>query len=230
MRWPNKDTDKKDMNGRSKNFPKLHMAKIPAEGHLDRQAVQRVCVLLEQDRVLEEIKFIVPASFRNGDETSYGGYLEDHDSDPKASHLRLQRIKSLDWLKKTVVVEKDGYLAVRNSPQLITDLGWDLVCLPGSFIWETCDEKGIGSTDFEKHEVIHQRTWRAISHDLDYLDGIKWLFRREEEISVHANDGKHRRKTQKVNLERELRGFESRLNKVVEFQQPCPPRCRLPLL
>jgi len=92
MRWPEKDTDKKDMNGRSKNFPKLHMAKIPEEGHLDRRAVQRVCMLLAQDRGLEEINFVIPANFRNGDEGSFGGYVIDHDLNEKTGHL---------WSKKT---------------------------------------------------------------------------------------------------------------------------------
>ena len=32
MRWPVKDTDNKDLNGRSKNFPHMHMVKIDSEG------------------------------------------------------------------------------------------------------------------------------------------------------------------------------------------------------
>ena len=32
MRWPVKDADNKDLNGRSKNFPHMHMAKVEPEG------------------------------------------------------------------------------------------------------------------------------------------------------------------------------------------------------
>ena len=207
MRWPEKDTDKKDMNGRSKNFPKMHMAKVPEEGHLDRQAIQRVCVLLAQDRALEEINFIIPATFRNGDETSFGGYVEDHDNDTEIGRLRLQRIESLGWVKKTVVVEKDGYLAVEDGAQQIMDQGWDLTCLPGSFIWEKGTRDKSGNADYQKHEVSEKRIWRTPIRDLDYLEGVKDLFLQDEDISVHANGGRHQRRGRKVKLERELRGF-----------------------
>ena len=207
MRWPEKDTDKKDMNGRSKNFPKLHMAKIPEEGHLDRQAVQRVCMLLAQDRALEEINFLVPASFRNGDETTFGGYTLDHDNDTEVGRLRLQRIERLDWVKKTVVVEKNGYLAVKDGPQQIMDQGWDVTCLPGSFIWEKGAKDKSMTAYYEKHEVSEKRTWRSPARDLDYLEGVKNLFMEAEDISVHANGGRHERRGQRIKLERELRGF-----------------------
>ena len=207
MRWPEKDTDKKDMNGRSKNFPKMHMTKIPEEGHLDRQAVQRVCMLLAQDRALLELNFLIPAAFRNGDETTFGGYTLDHDNDTEIGRLRLQRIESLDWVKKTVVVEKDGYLAVKDGPQQIMDQGWDVVCLPGSFIWEKGFNDKIGSAYYEKHEVSEKRTWRSPARDLDYLEGVKKLFMEAEDVSIHANGGRHERRGRKIKLERELRGF-----------------------
>lgn len=207
MRWPEKDVDKKDMNGRSKNFPKMHMAKIPEEGHLDRQAIQRVCMLLAQDRALEELSFLIPANFRNGDETTFGGYVEDHDNDTEIGRLRLDRIESLDWVKKTIVVEKDGYLAVEDGPQQIMDRGWDLVCLPGSFIWEKgCPDKS-GDAEYQKHEVSEKRVWRNPLRDLEYLDGVKELFLEDEVVSLHANGGRHQRRRQGIKLERELRGF-----------------------
>lgn len=113
MRWPVKDSDGKDLNGRSKNIPKMHMAKVFREGHLDREAIQRLCVVLSQDRALKEMNFIIPENFRNGDEDSYGGYDEDHDMET-GSHLRLDRLESLGWIKMNVVVEKGGYLAVED--------------------------------------------------------------------------------------------------------------------
>ena len=205
MRWPVKDSDNKDLNGRSKNFPKMHMMKIPEEGHLDRQAIQRLSVILAQDRTLKEINFIIPEGFRNGDEDEFGGYQEDHDMESD-SVIRLQRLQSLNWIKKTVVVEKGGYLAVNEGPSQIMAEGWDLKCLPGSFIWEKGPEDKGGNVDYEKHEVNETRIWSSPSRDLDYLVGVKELLQEVEEDSQHANGGKHKGAS-KVKLERTLRGF-----------------------
>ena len=191
MRWPVKDSDNKDLNGRSKNFPKMHMVKIPEEGHLDRVAIQRVCVLLAQDRSLEEMNFVIPTGFRNGDEDDYGGYQEDHDMDID-SQARLLRIESLDFVRKTVVVEKGGYLAVDDGPAQIMAEGWDLVCEPGSFIWEKGEEDKGGNTDYKKHEVVETRTWRSPAREWDYLEGVRMLLTQDEDVSVHANGGMHK--------------------------------------
>lgn len=206
MRWPVKDSDGKDLNGRSKNFPKMHMAKIPEEGHLDRQAIQRLCVILAQDKTMREINFVIPDGFRNGDEDSFGGYDEDHDMESD-SNIRLQRLQALDWIKMTVVVEKGGYLAVDNGPAQIMKEGWDLKCLPGSSIWEKGEEDKGGNADYEKREVTETRTWCAPSRDLDYLVGVKELFQEMEEVSKHANGGKHKKNTA-AKMERVLRGFD----------------------
>lgn len=190
MRWPVKDSDGKDLNGRSKNIPKMHMARIPREGHLDREAIQRLCVVVSQDRTLKEMNFIIPENFRNGDEDSYGGYEEDHDMET-GSHLRLDRLESLGWIKMSVVVEKGGYLAVEDGPQKILDKGWDLICQPGSFIWEKGDESKEGKIDYEKHEVTETRSWSTPARDLDYLVGVRDLFLEADQESQHANGGKH---------------------------------------
>jgi len=205
MRWPVKDSDGKDLNGRSKNFPKLHMAKIPGEGHLDREAIQRLCVMLSQDRTMKEINFVIPDEFRNGDEDTFGGYDEDHDMEADSA-LRLQKIQTLDWIKMTVVVEKGGYLAVEDGPRQIMDEGWDLVCEPGSFIWKKgAGDKG-GNVDYEKHEFTETRTWNAPDRALDYLIGIREMFQEVEKDSEHAIGGKHmvvRRKPERI-----LKGFD----------------------
>lgn len=208
MRWPVKDSDGKDMNGRSKNLPKLHMAKIESEGHLDRVALQRVCVILTQDRTLEELNFVIPEGFRNGDEDDFGGYQQDHDMDESEGYRRLEKLKTLDWLKKTVVVESGGYLAVDDGPRQILDKGWDLVCLPGSSIWEKGSTDKGGNTDYEKHEVMQTRTWICPSREWDYLAGMKILFEEEARDSVHANGGKHQgESTRDMPLARVLNGF-----------------------
>lgn len=190
MRWPVKDKDGKDLNGRSKNLPKMHMIKIPQENHLDNIAKQRVCVILEQDRTLEELNFVVPAEFRNGDGTEFGGYTEDHTMKTEA----LQRIQTLDFLKKTVVVEKGGYLAVQNGPNQILQQGWDLVCLPGSFILELD-----GSWDYQKQEVVEPRRWSAdVRFDWDRWLGVDRLLANIDEDSQHANGGRHSSGKRKV--------------------------------
>lgn len=154
---------------------------------------------------MKEINFIIPEGFRNGDEDSFGGYDEDHDMEPD-SGIRLQRLQALDWIKMTVVVEKGGYLAVDNGPHQIMNEGWDLVCEPGSFIWE----KGTGNkgsiADYEKHEVTETRIWSAPSRNLDYLIGVPELLEDIEQVSEHANGGKHATTPKKV--ERVLKGFD----------------------
>ena len=190
MRWPVKDSDGKDLNGRSKNFPKMHMAKIPGEGHLDREAIQRLCVILAQDRTMKEIDFVIPDGFRNGDEDGFGGYDEDHDMEAESA-IRLLKLQNLDWIKMNVVVEKGGYLAVEDGPRQIMNEGWDLVCESGSFIWEKGDEDKGGNVDYKKHEVTKTRCWSAPSRDLDYLIGVREMFQEVDADSEHANGGKH---------------------------------------
>lgn len=107
MRWPDKGSDTRDLNGFSKNSPKMHMVKIPEEAHLDREAIQRVCGILIQDRTLRELEFVIPESFRNGDEDYYGGYSFDHAHGELADRrARLLRLEGLDWVKMTMVVQK----------------------------------------------------------------------------------------------------------------------------
>lgn len=191
MRWPVKDKDGKDLNGRSKNLPKMHMIKIPQENHLDTVAKQRVCAVLEQDRTLEELNFVIPADFRNGDGTEFGGYTEDHTMKTEA----LERIQTLDFLKMTVVVEKGGYLAVRNGPAQILQQGWDLVCLPGSSILE---KEGEGVWEYKKQEVVETRRWSAHGPDWDRLLGVDVLLADVEEDFQHANGGKHTSSKRKI--------------------------------
>ena len=198
MRWPIKDKDGKDLNGRSKNLPKMHMVKIPQENHLDTVAKQRVCAILEQDRTLEELNFVIPADFRNGDGTDFGGYTEDHTMKTEA----LERIQTLDFVKMTVVVEKGGYLAVRNGPEQILQQGWDLICLPGSSILEKEKE----SWGYMKHEVVETRRWTAHAPDWDLFLGVNMLLAEEEEEDTqHANGGRHKSRRRK--LARTLKAF-----------------------
>lgn len=196
MRWPFKGKDGKDLNGKSKNSPKMHMTKILPEGHLDTIAKQRVCNILQQDRSLEEMNFVVPATFRNGDESEFGGYDVDHEGHSEA----IERIQQLDFVKMTVVFEAGSYLAVENGVQGILEEGWDLLCLPGSYIYEKAD-----NGDYEKREVCETRRWSAPIRQWDYILGVEILLREAEEILLHANGGRHGRKIFKT--ARPLRGF-----------------------
>ena len=156
-----------------------------------------------QDRALKAIDFVIPHGFRNGDEDNFGGYDVDHDMEPD-SPLRLEKIRALDWIKKTVVVEKGGYLATDDGPGQIMEQGWDLVCLPGSFIWEKGTADKVDSTDYEKHEVTETRTWCSAGRHMDYLIGVKELFE-DETVSTHANGGKQKKPVAK--MERTMKGF-----------------------
>lgn len=146
---------------------------------------------------------MIPDGFRNGDEDSFGGYDIDHDMEPESS-LRLQKIAGLDWIKKTLIVEEGGYLATDDGPRQILDQGWDLICLPGSFIWEKGTADKGENTDYEKHEVSETQTWSSPNREMEYLIGVKELFEHDE-ISVHANGGRH--KGHVVKMERFMKGF-----------------------
>ena len=161
-------------------------------------------MLLEQDRSVEEMNFVIPTGFRNGDEDEFGGYDLDHDMESE-SHDRLLKIQGLDFIKKTVVVERGGYLAVDDGPAQIMSEGWDLVCLPGSFIWEKGEEDKGGNSDYQKQENKKTRTWRSPARSFDYLEGVKHLLMEEDEVSVHANGGRRERKA--VPISRRLTAF-----------------------
>lgn len=120
------------------------------------------------------------------------------------SPLRLQKIGALDWIKKTVVVQRGGYLATDDGPRQIMDQGWDLVCLPGSFIWEKGTTDKGGNSDYEKHEVTETRIWSSPDRELDQFIGIKELFE-DGEVSLHANRG--RQKGPVVKTGRIMKGF-----------------------
>lgn len=156
MRWANK-TPCSFLDGRSKNQPKMHMAKIEAEGHLDNQAMQAVCGIIRQDRTLLELNFVVPENFRNGDEDSFGGYDMNHEGQSDA----LRCIQKLDFVKKTVVFEEKSYLAVKQGVEGIMRQGWNVSCMPGSFIYEMAE-----NGDFQKTWVLENRRWNV--HD--YID------------------------------------------------------------
>lgn len=158
MRWANR-ISANYLDGRSKNYPKMHMAKIPAEGHLDNQTIQAVCGIIQQDRTLLELNFVVPENFRNGDEDSFGGYDMNHEGGSGA----LRCIKKLDFVKKTVVFEEKSYLAVKRGVEGILRQGWNVSCMSGSFIYEMAEDG-----NFQKTWVLENRRWNA----RDYVDGF----------------------------------------------------------
>lgn len=158
MRWDNR-TSFGFLDGRSKNHPKMHMARIEAEGHLDNQTIQAVCGIIQQDRTLLELNFVVPEDFRNGDEDSFGGYDMNHEGGTGA----LRCIQKLDFVNKTVVFEEKSYLAVKKGVEGILQQGWNLSCMPGSFIYEISEDG-----DFQKTWVHEKRRWNA----RDYVHGF----------------------------------------------------------
>lgn len=156
MRWENRGVG--FLDGRSKNHPKMHMAKISAEGHLDYESIMSVCGYIEQDRTMLELNFVVPENFRNGDEDSFGGYDMNHEG----GTAPLSCIQQLDFVKKTVVFEEKSYLAVAEGVEGMLRQGWNVSCLPGSFIYEKT-----GDGNFQRAWVLENRRWNA----LDYVGG-----------------------------------------------------------
>lgn len=150
-----------DLDGLSKNWPKMHMAKIKSEEHPESEARQLVCAMINQDRSLKDLYFIVPEGFRNGDWTDYGGY----EVDLWGETASLNKIRKLNFLKITVIFEEGSYLAVENGVDSITRQGWDLICMPGSLVMEIRDEKPF------RRFLMTKQVWKACE-DL----GLKRLF------------------------------------------------------
>lgn len=169
MRWENSSFG--FLDGRSKNHPKMHMAKIEAEGHLDNQTIQAVCGIIQQDRTLLELNFVVPGDFRNGDEDIFGGYEMNHEGGTVA----LRCIKNLDFVNKTVVFEEKSYLAVKKGVEDILRQGWNVSCMPRSFIYEI-SENGY----FEKTWIVKKRRWNVS----DYVEGFDDTLQTNNRIPV----------------------------------------------
>lgn len=150
-----------DLDGLSKNWPKMHMARIKSEEQPESEARQLVCAMINKDRSLEDLFFIIPDGFRNGDLTDYGGY----EVGLWGETTLLNKIRKLDFLKITVIFEEGSYLAVENGVDSITRQGWDLICMPGSLVLEIWDGNPVGRL-LEEEEV-----WKA-SEDF----GLKRLF------------------------------------------------------
>lgn len=155
MRWPGRKLGQ-DLSGGSKNHPKMHMVKIKTETLLDNEAKRRVCDIILKDRSLEEMNFVVPTDFRNGDEQNFGGYESNFVGDSDA----LNCIQKLEFVQLTVVFEKGSYLAVRNGVDGILRQGWDLMCMPGSFVFEK-DESGV----YVRNRVVETRHWSSPCRD-----------------------------------------------------------------
>ncbi len=170
MRWPGRKFGQ-DLSGGSKNHPKMHMAKIKTETLLDIEARQRVCDIIVEDRLLEEINFVVPTEFRNGDEQDFGGYEANFLGDTNA----LKCLHALSFVKITVVFEHGSYLAVRGGVDGILRQGWDLVCKPGSLIFEK-DENGC----YVRNQIAETRHWSAPCRDW----GLEGLFADPEDSAT----------------------------------------------
>lgn len=150
-----------DLDGLSKNWPKMHMAKIKSEEHPESETRLLVCAMISQDRSLKDLFFIIPEGFRNGDWTDYGGY----EVGLWGETTLLNKIRKLDFLKITVIFEGGSYLAVENGVDSITRQGWDLICMPKSLVLETCDGKPV------RRLLMEEEVWKA-SEDF----GLKRLF------------------------------------------------------
>lgn len=52
--------EENNLDGRSKNKPKLRMAKIPAEGPGEQESVRRVCEIMMHDNRVRNLCLIIP--------------------------------------------------------------------------------------------------------------------------------------------------------------------------
>ena len=181
-----------------KNHPKLQMAKIwrPFEGRECQNVVYKLWMC---EKTLPALDFYMPARHRLYEYLQgFNAFWVDEDS---FSNL-LPKIR--------VIVESGGILYDWKS---ITLQGWDLVKLPGGRVFESIlDSEEVGDA---------MQIWES---DLDYLTGVSQLFRVEDPLSVHSNDGKAKTLKRPRKVERVLNAFGPCMIVVEDWRCGCS-RC-----
>ncbi|KAI4201774.1 MAG: hypothetical protein LQ346_002085 [Caloplaca aetnensis] len=112
------------LGARSKNDPKLHMAKI-APGQDCASIVEGVCRILLEDNVIQHLNLVVV-------EGCYEGL-----SQPSIDRIGRLRLPTL--CQVTLVLEPNAFITDKNTYARIDSLEWDLVRRPGSYLRHSAD-------------------------------------------------------------------------------------------
>ena len=193
--WPECDGDKLSVsstNWRIKNEPKLHMVRLlDTTKFSGHWWYDAVWEFLAREKSPHILNLIVPAGYTGGRKLLYW------ENENMECTTRIQ-----------VIVEAGGMLYDKNE---IVREGWDVVALRGSLI---CADR-LAPMSGPEHEV---KSWGS---DLDYLTGMMQLFNLEEDASVHANNGKTRKRLEKIKVERHLTAFGPCMIQVVNIPCEC---------
>jgi hypothetical protein len=101
----------------------------------------------------------------------------------------------------TLIVESGAYMKGPDVPQYLTDLGINVVCLPGSF-----SKQDLNATD-DGTELNELRRWVDPLASFDCLIGMPELFDETERVSIASRGGKANTTSGPRRTERILKGF-----------------------
>ncbi|KAL8920231.1 MAG: hypothetical protein Q9208_006396 [Pyrenodesmia sp. 3 TL-2023] len=161
--WPKKPFTRhavgridQNLHARSKNDPKLHMAKI-APGQNLASIVEQVCRIILEDNVIRYLDLIIF-------EGCYQGL-----SQPSVDRIGRLRLPVLSQV--TLVSERNSFITDANVVARVKNLEWNSICQPGSY------SRRSGSSVWQYQSAVER------SHDkYGYLEGLAILFEGADEI------------------------------------------------
>ena len=178
-----------------KNHPKTHMAKLEGEYRSRDDNYRQVIKLLDEEKVLKELRFIVPREWSLD--------REDYEQELESSlipEVHLPMFASMQWLRQVVVFEEGATMIGANYIDILTKEGLDIICRKGSRM-VTQSDPPIPSDELAAECEYH-------AHDeLKPLTALSELFKEDPEISVSAKGGKANKRSNCANPSRVLKGF-----------------------
>ena len=178
-----------------KNHPKMHMTKLEGECRSRDDNCRQVIKLLDEEKALKELRFIVPREWTL-DQEKYELKL----ASSLIPEVHLPMFASMQWLRQVVVFEEGATLIGTNYIEILTKEGLDIICRKGSLMAAQSD------LSIPSNEVAVEYEHHA--HDeLKPLAALSELFKEDPEISVSAKGGKANKRSNRANPSRVLKGF-----------------------
>ncbi len=159
------------LNLLSKNWPKMHMAKVTAafyEGHMNP------CIsLLANDKTLKELHLVVPSGWTQGYHSFQDSLIEDY---KEAFDLLLP------FLSRTILrVQKDAFLDLVNPVEAVNKLGWELLLEEGSYA-RIPAKNSEGLVTCEKVCIDKHLEFTLPPDEYEYLDGVSDMFDNQSQL------------------------------------------------
>ncbi|KAL8717329.1 MAG: hypothetical protein Q9225_005421 [Loekoesia sp. 1 TL-2023] len=142
------------LDGRSKNDPRLRMAKLPHQKYDCRSThIADVCEILVSDKTLQQLNLVVA-----------GGCFE------RLSQAHVDKHEQLclpAFTQVNLILEDGAYLSDRSAFPRVNNLEWNIICQPGSYVREQVDQ-------LKARQFVKQQTWKH--HKYSFLEGVPSLF------------------------------------------------------